>query len=232
MHAIDGVRRELEKSTGTRQLSEIVRDNLYRDEDLRAGEYSAEIMRNPMLIAIGAVVMASARGSVGDVFTLNFDDLLEWYLNLHGFRTQVVAEFPTYLRGDVDVTVFHFHGFVPLVRAAHPESEWLILSHRQLVERLAASADAPWPTLLGSRFLSKRFLAVGTSMNDIDINVHLQRAQKAFGGHGALGFVLDVGMSSDRQEALMENGLVPVSLPSHEAIPDYILSICRRAAAL
>jgi hypothetical protein len=183
-----------------------------------------------MLIAIGALVMASARGSIGDVFTLNFDDLLEWYLELHGFKTQVVSEFPAYLRGDVDVTLFHPHGFLPLLSSAHPASEWLVLSHQELVQRLAAGADSPWPTLLGSRFLTKRFLAVGTSMNDLDIDVHLARARAAI-DKGPLGFVVDVGISKDRQEELMEVGLVPVVLDAYDEIPDYLLRICRKAAA-
>lgn len=230
MQSIDRVRRHLTSSGDTRQLPDVVRTALYPDAALRSGQYPDEIMQNRMLIAIGALVMASARGSVGDVFTLNFDDLLEWYLHLHGFSTEVVSEFPMYLRGDIDVTLFHPHGFLPLVESAYPRSEWLLLSHQELVQRLAG-ADSPWPTLLVSRFLSKRLLAVGTSMNDLDIDVLLARARTAMGGAGdPLGFVVDVGTDRDRREELMEVGLVPIVLADHDEIPSYLLEVCREAA--
>ncbi|MBT1190981.1 SIR2-like domain-containing protein [Rhodococcoides kroppenstedtii] len=232
MKAIDTVRREFSKHHAANDLQSLVRTNLYPQAYLDAGEYPQGIMSNRMLIAIGAIVMASSRGSVGDVFTLNFDDVLEWYLHLHGYKTQVVSDFPTYLRGDVDVTVFHPHGFLPLVEKTYPKSEWLVLSYSDLISRLSASADTPWPTLLGSRFLSKRFLAIGTSMNDVDIDVHLARAKRDVGGRGLLGFVLTSGLRQDRAEELMEIGLVPISVDSFERIPSFILNVCRKAAAL
>lgn len=232
MKAIDTVRRTLERNRDPRTLDQLVRENLYRPDDLRAGEYPQSIMGNPMLTALGAIVMASSRGSVGDVFTLNFDDLLEWYLHLHGFSTQVVSEFPTYLRGDVDVTVFHPHGFMPLVEKKYPKTEWLVLSYQDLISRLSANADAPWPTLLGSRFLSKRFLAIGTSMNDVDIDVHLARARRDIGGRGLIGFVLTSGLSKEREDELLEVGLVPIIVPSVDDMPTFILDVCRTAATL
>lgn len=230
MKAIDTVRRQLARAADDRELLDIIRVNLYPDDYLASAEYPSEILQNPMLIAIGALVMASSRGSVGDVFTLNFDDLLEWYLHLHGFSTQVVGDFPTYLSGEVDVTVFHPHGFIPLVSQVYDRTDWLVLSHSELVERLAAGADAPWPTLLGSRFLSKRFLAIGTSMNDLDIDVHLARARQAVGGYGPIGFVVAAEIDSDRQEALLEVGMVPVVVGSHDKVPEFLLQVCRSAA--
>jgi hypothetical protein len=230
MQAIDKVRRQLDELDDGRTLLDVVRSNLYSKPDLERSDYSQGVMQVPLLIALGAIVMASARGSVSDVFTMNFDDLLEWYLHLHGFRTQVVTEFPTYLRGDVDVTVFHPHGFVPLVEDKYAASDWLVLSHQQLLDRLSASGDEPWPALLRSRFLSKRFLAVGSSMNDIDIGIHLRRALVAHGGRGPLGFVLLVGAEQDQCDTLLENGMVPVVLDDYADIPKYILEVCQRAA--
>lgn len=229
MRAFDGVRRELARVDTGKATTDLVREQLYDAGWLGAGEYPTELMRNRMLIAIGALVMSSSRGSVSDVFTLNFDDLLEWYLGLHGFTAQVVSDLPTYLKGDVDVTVFHLHGFIPLVPTAHPSSEWMILSHQELIGRLAANADAPWPMLLGSRFLTKRFLAVGTSMTDFDIEVYLARAREK-GSQGPLGFVVDVEIPGNRQSELLEAGLVPVVLSDYDAVPDFLLGICRRAA--
>ncbi|MCK5347679.1 MAG: hypothetical protein KAR20_29930, partial [Candidatus Heimdallarchaeota archaeon] len=68
--------------------------------------------QNLLLIAIGALAMSSRRGSVNDIITYNFDDLLEWYLGLHGHMIQVITELP-YLHEDVDVRIYHPHGFLP-----------------------------------------------------------------------------------------------------------------------
>ena len=46
-------------------------------------EFSA-IRKNGTLNAIGALVMASLRGRVSEIYTLNFDDVLDRYLEYHG----------------------------------------------------------------------------------------------------------------------------------------------------
>lgn len=229
MEAIDDVRRELARRGRASDLRNLVRSNLYPEPFLRQAGYPNDIVEQRLLIAIGAMVMASSRGSVADVFTLNFDDLLEWYLHLHGFKTQVVVDFPQYLERGYDVTIFHPHGFLPLMEDVYSESDWLVLSHRELVDRLS-DVSAPWPTVIASRLLSRRFLIIGTSLNDLDIEVLLNRAFQAHGGASALGFVIGREISSVQAGRLLEKGLVPVSLDRYEDIPDYLLQICRHAA--
>lgn len=229
MSAIDVVRRQLERSSDPRSVSEFVHTALYAN--LPGAEYPADIVTDRMLIAIGAVVMSSARGSVGDVFTLNFDDVLEWYLALHGFRTQVVTDYPSYIDGAVDVTVFHPHGFVPLRDTPSRRSDWMVLSYTELRDRLAGGADKPWPTLLADRFMSKRLVALGTSMRDLDIDVILKRVYDVKVDRGPLGFVINSNVEPDRVDELLELGLVTISLSTHEEIPDFLLEVCRRAAA-
>src|ERR1035437_7294833 len=53
------------------------------------------ILRNDLLIALGALLMGSKRGSVTEVLNVNCDDVLNWYLALHGFDTQVVTRLPS-----------------------------------------------------------------------------------------------------------------------------------------
>lgn len=233
MQAIDSVRRSLEDGLGkpaaAAALLDLVQRELYGADLVAVGDYPLTVMHDPMLSALGAMVMASARGSVGEVFTLNFDDLLEWYLNLHGFRTTVVSTFPGQVRGNVDVTIFHPHGFLPLRNDVYSSSDWLVLSYSELVDRLGDHGK-PWPTLLHSRFLSKTFLAVGHGMGDTDIDIHLDRAWKVLNRSAPLGFVVDVGVDKDRRAALLETGIVPVVLDSYDDIPEFLLGICRAAA--
>lgn len=76
----------------------------------------AKISQNRLLSAIGSLVMASRRGSAGKVITLNFDDILELYLEFHGFTTAAIHDGRHWAPQD-DVVVYHPHGYLPLGHA-------------------------------------------------------------------------------------------------------------------
>lgn len=170
MEAIDSIRRR--SCLSKPDMRSAVRRALYGpllDVDGEP-EYTQDVLSNRLLSALGAMLMRSARGSTAEVFTLNFDDVLEWYLDVHGFSAQIVAELPYLSRGDVDIHVYHIHGFLPLV-SKYESSSWMIFSQEELEERLANSAEYPWEALLLDRVYSKVVLAVGTSMRDIDLSL-------------------------------------------------------------
>lgn len=202
-----------------------VTEALYEHLD---GVYPDDIVHVPLLNALGALVMASARGSAAEVFNLNFDDVLEWYLDLHGFTTQIVHSPPTLIRGGADVRIYHPHGFLPLVPAVTSATK-IVFTKQQYVDRLSEDASAPWSTLLQSRLQSKVMLAVGTSMSDIDIATLLNQAKKYLGDTRPLGFV--IGNHNDAARArLLDQGLVAVTVADYRKVPDLLLAICRRAA--
>jgi hypothetical protein len=228
MQAIDRLRRAHDLSR--EEMIDTVRNALYGPAAAEESpQHTFDAFGYPLLSALGAMMMASARGSAGEVFTLNFDDILEWYLDLHGFSSEVVAELPMTLRGDVDVHVFHLHGFVPLDRSRYTSSSWIVLSQQELEERLAKNADYPWEALLLNRLQSKVVLAIGTSMADIDIKVSLRRARKTV--ERPLGFVLGKH-DADKAGELREAGLVPVSFEDHGEIPHFLLEVCQIASRL
>ncbi len=227
MDAIDRMRRT--SGATSEQMLTTVRSALYGPAAAEAyPKHSLDVIDSRLLTALGALMMASARGSAGEVFTLNFDDVLEWYLDLHGFRSEVVCELPRTLRGDVDVHVFHIHGFLPLMRDRYDASSWMILSKRQLEERLVRSSTYPWEALLLSRLQSKVFLVVGTSLADTDVRVSLGRARDSGVDH-PLGFVLGVH-DADKVAELRELSMVPISFSEHAAIPTFLLEVCQVAA--
>lgn len=211
---------------------ELVRKGLYDGGHVANGAYSDAVLTSMLLIAIGALVMPSRRGSVREVITLNFDDLLEWYLHLHGYRTQSVSKFPVYLRSDVDLTVFHPHGFLPLVKG-YESSDWIVLRYSEFVARLAGTGGEAWARHMTGILSTKRLLALGTSMGDIDIDVQLAKARAEHSDESLpAGFVVGAGIGEWKSRQLIGAGLVPVSLEDHDAIPTFVLEVCRRAAAL
>jgi hypothetical protein len=227
MVRMDAVRR---KSDDEEAFLNLVRTNLYGPDLIAEGSYEVgQLSTMPMLNALGALVMLSARGSVSDVFTLNFDDVLDWYLHLHGFRTQTICNLPTLIGASADVRIFHLHGYLPL-NERHDNSDAIVLTRRDFVRRLAEDASAPWPALIAGNLLSKVLLVVGTSMSDIDMAMLLERARKVLGGTRTLGFVVGAGMDDPHCQDIIDAGLVPVSLDDYAALPTYLLSICQRAA--
>jgi hypothetical protein len=226
MQAIDRMRRN--HSLSKDAMIETVRTALYGSEiGAQSPRTSDDAFGHPLLSALGALMMASARGSAGEVFTLNFDDVLEWYLDLHGFTSEVVTELPSTLRGDVDVHVYHLHGFVPRELGRYSSSAEIVLSQHELEKRLAKNAEYPWEALLLNRLQSKVFLAIGTSMSDTDIRISMVRARETV--QRPLGFVLGTH-DADKTSELREAGLVPVSFAHHSEIPHFLLEICQLAA--
>lgn len=225
MEAMDAVAEEVGDADKFREL---VRTNLYPKSFIAKGSYPDSILRQKLLIALGALVMPSGRGSINEVITLNFDDLLEWYLKLHGFTSQSVPNFPVYLRSDVDVTIYHPHGYLPLTGAS---TDWLVLSRQEFIDRIAQIDGRPWSELLVNTFMTKRLLAIGTSMSDLDMSVYVAKAQGGSKDGFPAGFVVAVGMKESKRKRLLNAGIVPIVLDSYDDIPTYLLGVCRHAAA-
>lgn len=207
----------------------LVREALYDPNWISKDTYPDDLLTTRMLIALGALVMSSVRGSVADVLTLNFDDVLDWYLHLHGFRTQIIEKLPATFRGDVDVRIHHMHGFLPLM-PRYQRSDWLVFSREDVVDRLSQDSYAPWPTVISSQFQTKLVLAVGTSMTDIDVDVVLRRAQNVSSKGDRRGYVLNCEMDEGAISKCVKYGLVPLNFTSFEDIPEFLLKVCQRAA--
>jgi|GEM_PF-2033441 len=208
-----------------------VRDALYQDVR-NADGYSDSLVVNRLLIAIGAMVMSSMRGSTTDVFTLNLDDVLDWYLHLHGFRTQVVTEMPTILHADVDARIHHLHGFLPL-QDTYVASRWAVLTGDEYVRRLAESSSVGWPNLFLASLQTKRVLVVGTSFSDPDIQVLFQKTVGDSGRHCGYAMIVpsnDEEVNRLTSDRLDRAGLKRIEMLSYDDYPDFLLDVCRRAA--
>jgi hypothetical protein len=224
MKRMDVVRRSRKKSG---DFNELVHKALYSSMG-GTQSYPDSLLQNRMLIALGALVMSSVRGSVTDVLTLNFDDVLDWYLHLHGFKTQVVTDLPTLVSASVDVRILHLHGFLPL-SPRFEASEWLVLTYDDLAKRLSPSGGA-WQTAISAMLQGKILVSVGTSMNDMDIDVQIRHAHELVDGKRPTGYILNREISEDQAEAMEEWGLVPVSFENYEDVPEFLLNVCQRAA--
>lgn len=204
-----------------------VREELYDGATL---DFS-RIRQNPTLAAIGSLVMSSKRGSAAKVFTLNYDDLLEIYLEYHGFTTAVVWSERHWAQNE-DVTVYHPHGFLPL--AERDESEDIVLGSTQYHQIMQSDF---WRPLLQTDLRTHTFIYIGLSGTDM----HLQHLLEAIDGKHAIAdeftryhtvrFALE-GKPDEVGPVLEEKGVFTHSLPDYDQLPEFLFRICQTAREL
>ncbi len=207
----------------------LVREHLYakvKDDDALIGQ--------PLLVALGAMMMKSKRGNCETVLTLNFDDVLERYLRLHGFVAQSVVKMPTRL-GDSDVRIYHPHGFLPSESTPDDDSRSLVFSQFSY-DKLFYEHGAWWNLVL-EVLLDKPTLFVGMSCNDPTIGPLLSHAMEKLTNEPdarPTGFWLlgPKDPSPDSEDFLERRNVVPVRLPDCRDYFSFLLQVCRKAATL
>lgn len=210
-----------------KDYSKLVHDALYEGV-----EYSKEILKKELLIALGALLMGSRRGSVSQVFNFNFDNVLDWYLSLHGYTTQIVTDLPT-LREDVDVTIYHPHGYLPKDADARSFSKFLVFSKYSYAEKLANFETDLWIAEFRQVLRSKELLFVGLSGEDPIFDPLLVRDLPMIQKRRYTGFWLfGPNVTEDRITEVKKRNVVPLRFDAYNQIPDFLFRVCQEAASL
>jgi hypothetical protein len=191
----------------------------------------ARLRQNATLAAIGSLVMSSTRGSAGKVFTLNYDDLLENYLEYHGFTTAVVWSDKHWAHNE-DVTIYHPHGFLPL--APRPSSDHVVLGSSDYQRIMQSDL---WKPLLRTAMRTHTFIHIGLSGTDL----HLQHLLHGLGEQHAIAddrvayhsvrFAL-AGKKDEVGPVLEPQGVFTHELDSYDELPDFLFAICQAARLL
>lgn len=192
----------------------------------------------PLFSAVTAMLSGAARGKVSTVLTLNFDDLLETFLLLHGYDCQVVSSLPSLTRA-ADVIIYHPHGFLPknggMADKFFQQSEKIIFSKDEFSEILSKK-KSEWRKVLQTIVHQKVVLAVGLGAGEPHLKSLFSEVVSNVRDR-PLGFWLSkraVGgteMRNIEERFYRESNLIPIVLDNYE--PDYenfISGICRAAA--
>jgi hypothetical protein len=221
-----------------REFARLVKQQLYDGVSL-----SADLLRTDLLIALGAMLMGSRRGSVKRVMTFNFDSTLEWYVTLYGFIPRVILQ-PPELEGAEDVRIYHPHGFLAHPALGWRDSDFVILGLRSVNARLGTIGD-PWWELMRHTLRTSVGLFVGLSFRsfqDRSIAPLLETVGKEVHNQRPTGVWLcpleseefsgpDKDKEKDRQtRAFLDSNVVPVFLPRFDDLPRFLLGICQEAA--
>lgn len=202
---------------------DLVKKHLYKsfegDED--------RFLDHRLLVAVGSMLMKSQRGSVSEVLTFNFDDILEQYLGIHGFSTQVICSLPE-LRRSVDVTIYHPHGFIPSEGGGLDGENSLVLSGDDFDERLADPTNS-WTLLTIDLLLRKVPILIGVSPQGPNLGPLILGVRNRLSDARPTAFWFLGGNSIKDAEKVRRWGCVAICVDSYQEIPKMLLSVCRRA---
>lgn len=184
----------------------------------------------PLLAAIGALVMASKRGSASTIITFNFDDVLESYLEFHGFVATSVLSGRHWADG-ADVRIYHPHGFLPL-RPGISTSPEIVLDQTSYGKALG---DKMWREVLLSTMRSHFCLFVGLSGSDLNLESFLQECRSDHASYGdglSLWGLRFTDLNSPSWQTIWrERGVATWQVSNYDRdLPAFLLEICQKAA--
>lgn len=190
-----------------------------------------------LLIAISALTVGAKRGTVQNIVTLNFDSVLEWYLDTLGLEINVLSTKQLFHRR-CDVNITHIHGFLPYQSEFGPNSDFLIFSKREFEDRVMNDKDY-WRGHLIEYFRRHVFLSVGLSATSLenDVCVYLRylnnwytdqkiSREKPYG----YAFIYAPEVRAGQTDILIDTGVVPILYNNHDDVPKMIFEIAKLAS--
>ena len=187
-----------------------------------------QIRKNDTLAAIGSLVMSSKRGSAAKVITLNYDDMVENYLEFHGFVTSPVWKLAHWANAD-DVTIYHPHGFLPLA-PDRKDSDDIVLGTQEYYDVIKSH----WRPLLETFLRTHTFLYIGLSGADMHLQslIHGIKDVHAITQERLLYHTVRFSVAGKRDDigaALEPQGVFTHSIANHSEIPPLLFAISQTA---
>ncbi len=217
------------KNSNNRKV-EFVRNILYPNP--RDLNYTA-VFSQQLLIAVSSLLIGQKRGHINRVVTFNYDSMLEWFLGIFGLATRAIHHVPA-LEGSEDVRIYHPHGYVPHPVLNQRSSDFLIIGSVDANDRAGDQTD-PWWHKERDLLNSGVGLYVGLSLDtfrDRAFQPHLRLVSKDVlnTGNRPLGiWIFLERLRVDEVEECLEYAIIPVQLPSKDAVVEFILKISQTA---
>jgi hypothetical protein len=146
------------------------KEHLYRKVD-----FDFSLAKKDLLIALSALFISKHRGTVQNVMTYNFDDILEWYFDIIGLQVNTISKDALVFRNS-DINISHIHGFLPHDIKYGKDSDFLIFSKKEFLQRLLSGTDY-WKEHFYEFFRRQIFITVGLSPGSLADDVFPYLAQ-------------------------------------------------------
>ena len=210
------------------QLQDAIQKALYEHVVL---DFAA-IRQNATLSGIGALVAQSRRGHASEVFTFNFDDILERYLGYYGVIARPIIEEKFWARA-ADVLVHHPHGFLPSPGSSFAErSSFLVFDERSYLQQ---HPDTRWNQRMEVAMQANVCLFVGLGRDDIHLKQLVERTstRHAFvpAKDGYWGIVLRADPTPEEVRDWRQYHVHVEAVKNYgEDLPTVLFNICQEAA--
>ncbi len=191
------------------------------------------LRENLVLAAIASLVMSSRRGSAPEVFTLNYDSLLETYLRYHGYVVRPMLD--ESWRGAQDVVINHPHGYLPF-DPNEVASERITLTQGSY-DYLFANPNFPWRQRILCSLRTKFMIFIGLGGVDGHLTALLTEVYK---NHLAItkeqwpywGVVFTNGKDEVADEGWDMRGIFQIKISDFQTdeLSNWLFDLCQRAA--
>lgn len=218
---------EVEDSLKGESLKEAIKNILYIGFDEIKIQ---QVLDNHLLVAVTSLLMGSKRGRVSRVVTLNYDSMLEWFLELFGFLVQPVYKLPV-LEGSEDVRIYHPHGYIPHASLGLVSSDKIILSRSSADLRLGSQND-PWFEMTRHLLNTGVGLFIGMSENtlgDRALSPLFSHCAEQLKGTRPLGIWLLYGGEVSKGKDFSRKAIIPLSIKDDSEMVGFLLEICQKA---
>lgn len=200
---------------------------LYGDSDKTLFNIDS-LLHNELLMALGALMIGGKRGKISNIISLNYDSVLEWFLSIYGYTSNIIYSLPK-LEGNEDVRVYHPHGFVPHPELSLERSNFLILGLDSVSDRLGSVYD-PWFEKMRHLMRSNIMLFVGLSyrtFTDYSLRTLINNVSREVGDSRPLGFWLMLDkISEDEIKEMLRKSIIPITFKDKSLIPKFLFNIC------
>lgn len=206
--------------------------NLIREELYRGVNFDFRLAKKELLIALTALIVGKERGNISSVLTLNFDSVLEWYLQLNGLAVNVTTK-DSLLKQSVDIDIIHIHGYLPYHERYGVLSEYIVMSQREFEDFIANPSVER--ELMEDFFRRHIFLSIGVNVKSFiaDFHQRLRVVNKWYKREGIVrgkpyGIAFLSDCTDEETEELIEHGVIPCRVDVKE-IPNILFQIAQKA---
>lgn len=192
------------------------------------------LRQNKTLAAVGSLVMASFRGTVSSVITLNFDNILELYLTYHGFAVSSVGN-QKFWNQSADVTIYHPHGYLPIPSTGRKSED--IVFDQESYSRVIGNPNSLWYQKVLTILRTHTCIFIGLSGNDNNLDSLLFASNDNHAIREGATLHWGVHFTTDRSEATCSSwrrrGVFSKIVDNYaEALPGFMFEICQKAARI
>jgi SIR2-like domain len=197
-------------------------------------EFNFNLARKEMLIALTSLFVGKTRGVVNNVISLNYDNVLEWYLKINGLNTcnagkNHLEEF------NYDVKILHLHGYLPNDNLYGSNSDKIVFTNEDFEDRQVGREY--FKELMKDFYKRHVFVTIGLSSHSIvddflpylrEVNTDWYEKENIFRKQ-PFGIAVLTNYNDEQKEAMIRAGIIPCKVERSE-IPNFIFKISQAAS--